>query len=223
MNKKAVIYARVSSEGDRQSTERQVEDLSKYADAAGYEVVKVGEEKASGAIVFRPVLSECIEFLKGGGADALLVTEVSRLGRTVKIVVDTLSDLTQAGVNVHVLDLGLDTVIDGRENPIASMVVTVLSLGAEMERKAIASRLNSGRDLAKKKGVRMGRPEGTSMSREDYIDKYPEVVRKLKKGTSIRDTAKICDVSPSTAARVKKMIEFILPEDQSKDLSWDSL
>ena len=46
---RAVIYARVSSTGDRQSTERQVADLTRYAAACGMEVVKVYEEKDSGA------------------------------------------------------------------------------------------------------------------------------------------------------------------------------
>ena len=67
-------------------------------------------------------------------------------------------------------------------------------------------RLNSGRERAKEKGVKMGRPEGTRMSDKDLLDKYPEVVRKLRKGLSIRDVAQLCGRSVSTVQRVKKIL-----------------
>ena len=56
--KHAAIYARVSSEGDRQNTDRQVEDLKAFAASAGLEVLRVFTEKASGASDDRPVLAE---------------------------------------------------------------------------------------------------------------------------------------------------------------------
>lgn len=115
-------------------------------------------------------------------------------------------DLTLAGVNVYVMDIDLSTLDgEGRENPVAKMVLTVLALGAEMERKLILGRLNSGRELAKKKGIRMGRPKGSSLSDEALAAKYPEVVKHLKKGkNSIREIAKLTGVSVSTIQRVKK-------------------
>ena len=123
MNKKAVIYARVSSESDRQSTTRQVDDLRAYAYRNDLELVKVFEEKASGAKDDRPVLAECVKFCLAGNAETLLVTELSRLGRTVKIIVNTLDDLTKAKVNVHIHDINLDTLQpSGEENPLASII-----------------------------------------------------------------------------------------------------
>ncbi|MBS7293214.1 MAG: helix-turn-helix domain-containing protein, partial [Bacteroidales bacterium] len=76
-----------------------------------------------------------------------------------------------------------------------------------IERKSIVSRLNSGRELAKERGVRMGRPEGSKMSDKDLLAKYPEVVRKLRKGLSIREVSKICGVSSATVQRVKKVTQ----------------
>ena len=59
-------------------------------------------------------------------------------------------ELTAAGVNTYILDLNLSTLDErGEDNPVAKMVLTVLALGAEMERKLILGRLNSGRTLAK--------------------------------------------------------------------------
>ena len=210
MSHKAVIYARVSSVGDRQSTDRQIEDLTRYAEGKGYEIVKVFQEHISGAKTNqeRGVLSECLEFCKTERPDTLMVTELSRLGRSTVEVLKAVEDLTAAGVNVFILDLNLSTLDEeGRENPVAKMVLTVLALGAEMERKLILGRLNSGRELAKKKGIRMGRPKGSSLSDEALAAKYPDVVKHLKKGkNSIREIAKLTGVSVSTIQRVKKSL-----------------
>ena len=206
--KTAVIYARVSSVSDRQSTDRQVVDLRAFAQREGIEVVGVYEEHESGAREDRPELLRCVEFLKRGECSTLLVSEISRLGRTVKGVVNTIDELTKAGVNVYVQDINLWTLLpDGSENPMAKVILTVLALGAELERKSIVSRLNSGRERAKEKGVKMGRPEGSRMSDKDLFAKYPEVVKKLRKGLSIREVSKICEVSTSTVQRVKKIIQ----------------
>ena len=205
---KAVIYARVSSIGDRQDTARQVADLKKYADASGLEVVKIFEEKASGAKDDRGVLSDCLAFLHAGGADTLLLSELSRLGRNVRKILDVTDDLTKIGINIHILDLNIDTLLpDGKENPMAKMLLTVLGLGAEIERKNIVSRLNSGRQLAIERGVQLGRPVGSGMTDEELLQKYPAVVKRLKKGLSVRDTAAACDVSTYTVQKVKKALK----------------
>ena len=210
MNQTAVIYARVSSLGDRQSTDRQIEDLTRYADAKGIEVVRIFQEHISGAKANqeRGVLSECLEFCRIERPDTLMVTELSRLGRSTVEVLKAVEDLTAAGVNVFILDLNLSTLDEeGKENPVAKMVLTVLALGAEMERKLILGRLNSGRELAKKRGVSMGRPKGSSLSDEALAAKYPDVVKHLRKGkNSIREIAKLTGVSVSTIQRVKSTL-----------------
>lgn len=204
---RAVIYARVSSAGDRQSTDRQIEDLTRYAGGKGYEIVKVFHEHISGAKSNqeRGVLSECLEFCKAEHPGTLMVTELSRLGRSTVEVLKAVEDLTAAGVSIYILDLNLSTLDErGDENPVAKMVLTVLALGAEMERKLILGRLNSGRELAKKKGVKMGRPKGSALSKEDIQTKYPEVVKHIRKGkNSIREIAKLTGLSVSTIQRVK--------------------
>ena len=193
--------------GDRQSTERQIEDLTRYAEGKGYEIINIFQEHVSGAKTNqeRGVLSECLEFCKTEHPGTLMVTELSRLGRSTVEVLKAVEDLTAAKVNVFILDLNLSTLDEeGKENPVAKMVLTVLALGAEMERKLILGRLNSGRALAKSKGVRMGRPKGSALSSDDIQAKYPEVVKHLRKGkNSIREIAKLTGVSVSTVQRVK--------------------
>lgn len=203
---KAVIYARVSSAGDRQSTDRQVADLRAFARREGIEVVGEYEEHGSGAREDRPELLRCVEFLRRGGCSILLVSEISRLGRTVKGVVNTIDELTKVGVNVYFLDINLWTLLpDGTENPMAKIILTVLALGAELERKSIVGRLNSGRERAKAKGVKMGRPYGSKMSDRNLLKKYPDVAKKLQKGLAMRDVAKLCGVSMATVQKVKKV------------------
>lgn len=126
-------------------------------------------------------------------------------------VLKAIEDLTAVKVNVFILDLNLSTLDEEkRENPVAKMVLTVLALGAEMERKLILGRLNSGRELGKRKGVKMGRPVGSSLSAEDIQKKYPEVVKHIRKGkNSIREIAKLTGVSVSTVQRVNKSMSSL--------------
>ena len=169
------------------------------------ELVAVYEEKMSGAKENRPVLTECIEYCITNKVNTLCVSEISRLGRSTKIVVNTLDELTKAGVNVYIQNLPLCTLNeDGQPNPIAKMITAVLSSFAEIERDNIKYRLNSGRELAKAKGVKMGRKNGSVKSKEQKNEEYADVIKQLRKGQSIRNTAKLCEVSISTVQRVKK-------------------
>lgn len=206
---KAVIYARVSSVGDRQDTKRQVEDLTRYAAVAELDVVAAYEEKASGAKRDREILADCLEFLKDGKADTLLVTEISRLGRSVRQVVDIVDDLTKLGINICIQQQGCCTLKpDGTPDPMTMVMISMFGAFAEMERAAIVDRLQSGRRIAKASGkVKFGRPEGSKLSDEEIIRKYPKVVKRLKNGQTVRDIAKLENLSTKTVQKVKKALE----------------
>ena len=77
-----------------------MEDLTRYAATAGLDVVKVFEEKASGAKDDREVLSDCVEFLKGGGVGTLLISELSSLARSVRKILEVKDELTTAACDV---------------------------------------------------------------------------------------------------------------------------
>ena len=83
MNTKAVIYARVSSLGERQNTDRQISDLLDYVKYQNLEISKIFEEHISGAKknVERPILFQAIDYCKQNDVSILLVSELSRLGR----------------------------------------------------------------------------------------------------------------------------------------------
>ena len=204
---KAVIYARVSSTGERQSTSRQVADLTNYASLNGLKVVEVYEEHISGAKrnEERAVLTECINYAVTNGVEVVLFSELSRCGRAVWEVLDTIRTLKDNGINAYFQKEGLSLFgADGRENPYLAVMVSVLGVCAQLERENITYRLNSGRAKYIADGGKLGRKVGSVKSKERKQEEYSKVIRSLKQGKSIRDTAKICEVSISTVQRVKK-------------------
>ena len=203
---KAVIYARVSSVGERQSTERQVADLKRYAAASGMEVVEVFEEKASGTKKDREQLAECLAFLKGGGAEHLLVTELSRLGRSLRQVLEVVDELTERGVNIYFQAQGLNTLVDGKPDATVKAMVSMFGAFAELERTTIIDRLQSGRELAKEKGVKMGRPEKSKESTEEFLTKYKKAVKRLRDGRTIREVAGEFKISTKTVQKIRKVL-----------------
>ena len=203
----AVIYARVSSTGERQSTSRQVADLSNYASLNGLDVVEVYEEHISGAKrnEERAVLTECIDYAITNRVDVVLFSELSRCGRAVWEVLDTIRTLKDNGINAYFQKEGLSLFsADGKENLYLAVMVSVLGVCAQMERENITYRLNSGRAKYIADGGRLGRKVGSVKSRERKQEEYSKVIRSLRAGKSIRDTAAICSVSISTVQRVKK-------------------
>lgn len=99
----AVIYARVSSTNDRQSTDRQVSDLNGYASKNDINVVKTFEEHISGAKrnEERPVLCECLDYCIKNKVDILLISELSRLGRNVDEVLANVKRCKDNNLNIY--------------------------------------------------------------------------------------------------------------------------
>ena len=205
--KKAVIYARVSSIGDRQSTLRQVLDLTQYATTNGMEVVEIFEEHISGAVKNeeRPVLCECLDYCIANAIDSLLISELSRLGRNVDEVLANVKRCKDNSLNIYFQKENISIFqADGSKNPFLNIFISVLGTCAEMEREAIAFRLNSGLKRYKEAGGKVGRKVGSIKTKEQKQEEYAKVLRCLKQGKSIRDTATLCAVSVSTVFRVKR-------------------
>lgn len=207
MKIKAAIYARVSSAGDRQSTDRQIADLTAYAAAMGYDLAAVHQEHVSGIKKNqeRPGLQECLEYCKNNQIGILLVSELSRLGRNALEVLATVRELQDSGINLF-LQKEQFTLLDreGKPSLFAPVMLATLATCAELERESIQFRLASGRKRYIESGGRVGRPTGTGISKEQLASKYRNLIKELRSGISIRKAAKLCDVSESTAKRVKK-------------------
>lgn len=203
----AVIYARVSSIGERQSTARQVADLTQYAAINGMAVTEIFEEHISGAVKNeeRPVLCECLNYCINNKINTLLISELSRLGRNVDEVLANVKRCKDSQLNIYFQKENISIFQpDGSKNPFLNIFISVLGTCAEMEREAIAYRLNSGLKRYKEAGGKVGRKVGSVKSKEKKQEEYARVLRNLKQGKSIRDTATICGVSISTVFRVKR-------------------
>lgn len=205
----AIIYARVSSSGaqeGRQSTERQVKALIDYAGLNGYEVEKIIEEHISGGKrnAERAGLMECLTYAKEHNTDIILFSELSRCGRQIWEVLESIKYCVDNHINVFFQKEGLMLFDGDKVNGIMAIYISCLSFCAEKERENIAFRLAQGRALAKQKGVRMGRKPGSIKTMDRLETEYSNVIRALRRGHSIRNTAKLCDVSTSTVQRVKK-------------------
>lgn len=206
MRTNAVIYARVSSSNDRQDTSRQIEDLKKYANSQEIEVVATFEEHISGAKKNeeRQVLTDCLEYCTTNSVHYLLLSELSRLGRSTLQVLRSLERLHEAKVSVYIQNLGLYTLQpNGEINPIASIMVTILAEMSNIERSNIVYRLNSGRTNYIAKGGKLGRKTGSLKTEERKREEYKEVIQLLKKGYSVRNVAKLQGIGISTVQRIK--------------------
>lgn len=206
MKANAVIYARVSSVNDRQDTARQIQDLTRYANAQEIEVVSIFEEHISGAKKNeeRQVLTDCLEYCTANPVNYLLLSELSRLGRSTLQVLRSLEILHEAKVSVYIQNLGLYTLQkDGKVNPIVSILITILAEMSNIERSNIVYRLNSGRANYIAKGGKLGRKVGSTKTEEKKREEYKEVIQLLKKGYSIRNVAKLQGLGISTVQRIK--------------------
>ena len=214
--KRAIIYARVSSSGSlesRQSTERQVIDLTDYANRNSMTISKTFEEHISGAKrnEERAVLTECIEYAISNRVDVVLFSELSRCGRAVWEVLDTIRTLKDNGINAYFQKEGLSLFSeDGRENIYLAIMISVLSSASQIERENLIFRLKSGRKVYVDKNLAttgksgLGRKVGYRKPVEKKKEEYKEALKLLKAGYPIRKVAKLTDVSESTVKRLKK-------------------
>ena len=202
----AVIYARVSSVGDRQNTDRQISDLLDYVEYQHLELSKIYEEHVSGAKknVERPVLQQAIEFCKSNRVSILLVSELSRLGRNAFEVLATVKDLIDSGVNLYMQKEQL-TLLDAEGKPtmFAPIMIATLSTCAQLERENIKFRLNSGRKLYIERGGKLGRKVGSVKTTDQKREEYRDIISYLKRGYSVRSTAKLTGKGVSTVQRIK--------------------
>ena len=205
--KTAVIFSRVSSTTDRQSTDRQVADLQTYAQNNGFKVLATYEEKISGAKKNeeRKVLQDCIEYCTTNNVDTLLTSELSRIGRSTLQVLKSLEVLHDNKVNVYIQNLSLNTLCEKKViNPLASIIITVLAEMSAIERTNIQYRLHSGRKIYIENNGILGRKKGSLKSSEKMKEEYKDAISLLRKGYSIRNTSKITGDSVSTIQRIKK-------------------
>ena len=195
MGQYAVIYARVSTTD--QSCERQVADLVSFAERGGFDVIGQFKETASGTASTRAARNEIMALVQARKIDAVLVTELSRWGRSTQDLLDTLHKL--AGWNVSVVAMsGMTFALD---SPHGRMMATLLSGIAQFERDLISERVKSGLAEAKARGRKLGRQPG-QRPKSDRL--APKVLAAVEEGRSYRWIARDLGISKNTVLTIVK-------------------
>ena len=196
MGQRAALYCRVSTAD--QSCERQERDLIAFAQRAGYAVVGIYKETGSGARMDRVERRKVIALAQRREIDAVLVTELSRWGRSTVDLLHTLEDLQAWRVSVIALNgLAFDlSTAAGR------MMATVIAGVAQFERELIQERIKSGMAAAKARGRKLGRQPGQRPKSDRLATKVISMVEEEK--LSYRIVAKRLDLSKNTVLEIMK-------------------
>jgi DNA invertase Pin-like site-specific DNA recombinase len=196
-----VKYNRVSTL--QQSGDRFAQDADKYNLTL--------LDKVSGSISFkdRPKGKEVVQLVEEGNVSDLVVEEFSRLGRNTGDVIRTLEWLEEKKVNVHVLNIGLQSRPNGKKNPVWKMISSVMSSLYEMELENIKERTTMGRAVYVQRGGKLGRPEGSNESERQFLNKEKSriILKYLNKNRTIREISKITSASNKTIIKVKRIGE----------------
>jgi len=198
------IIVRVST--SKQENSRQLHELKAVADAKGWEVAEVCEETVSGSadLEHRSGLQRALELAAAGKIKKVVVHEVSRVARRSSVAHAFVESLEAHGVSLYWHAQSIETLLpSGKRNPAAAIMLALLAEMARAEKDTLRERILSGLDEARRNGKKLGRPEGTTLDTSDLLAKHRDIVRQLKDGQSVRNTAKITGKGMSTVQRVK--------------------
>ena len=207
---KVVLLCRVSTKN--QDYTRQIQELTNYCNSVGWSIEKVFANKVSGAkkIVDRPEIQEMIKYIQDNNIDKVCVLEISRLGRNTLESLNVIQTLNDNGVCLFIKNYNLETITNGKINPVTSLICTILLEIAQMERLTIAERMESGRNRyimkCKEQGIKMGRPTTYRKSDEKMKEDYSKEITLLKKGLSLRNINSITGTSITT---IRKLYKFV--------------
>ncbi len=193
MSKRAVIYARVST--DKQTTENQLRELQQVIQRNGWELVKVYQDEGISGSKGRDGRPQFDNLLKDGVRkefDVVLAWSVDRLGRSLQDLVGFLNELHSKHIDLYLHQQGIDTT-----TPAGKALFQMMGVFAEFEKSMIQERIRSGLARAKAKGVKLGRPK-VSVKQERQIKDL------RAKGMGVRKVASTVGVGVSVVQRLDK-------------------
>ena len=160
-------YGRVST--NKQELDIQIKALKEKG------ATKIYKEKISGAKADRKELNQLLEVIKAG--DTLVVTKADRIARSLSQLETIVTELTNRGVAVHIINMGMFTA-ETMENPMTKLLFNVLGAFAEFERDMILERTQEGIQNARDKGVKFGRKSKTHNIEGALL----EAIQKVERG-----------------------------------------
>lgn len=149
--RRAAIYARVST--GSQDTENQLRALREVAERSGWAVAHTYTETASGATSRRPKLDAMLADAARRRFDVVMVWDISRLGRSLRDLLNTFEALRAVRVDLHIHQQGIDTA-----TPLGEAMMQMSGIFAQFERTLIVERTKAGIARARAQGKRIGRP-----------------------------------------------------------------
>ena len=198
-----VKYNRTSTiqqEGERFKLDKDNYDLTIFDKGVSG---KIPFSEREGGIKLTKLVNE-------GKVKEVVVEELSRLGRNTIDTLTTLKSFEEKGINVVVRGMGnLQSMIDGKKNPIWNLITSVMSSLYELERENILERTEMGRKMYVMNGGKLGRKVGSVENRKEFLqkDKTKKIVSLLEKGKSVRDISSRLGVSTKTIVKVRKYVE----------------
>jgi putative DNA-invertase from lambdoid prophage Rac len=193
---RCAIYSRVSTHD--QNCDRQIAELTSYADRCGYDVVGIYKEVGSGAKLDRQERKKIIDVSRARGIDLILVSELTRWGRSTIDLIDSLTQLQSWGVSLiaqNGFQFDLTT-------PHGKMIASIMATLAEFERDLLKERIKSGISNARARGKIFGRPKGGKTA--DNCDRI-KLLR--SQGRSIRSIAHEVGLSKTSVNKCCDRIE----------------
>lgn len=195
MVQKVAIYCRVSTSD--QSCSRQERDLVAYAELAGYQVVGIWKETASGSKHRLLQRDQILKLAQARAIDAVLVTELTRWGRSTLDLIHTLQDLAHWRVSL-IAQTGIEFSLD---TPQGKLIANIMATLAEFERDLVRERVRSGLAAAKARGVKLGRQPGQRVKADRLENK---VLLLVEQGHSYRAIARQLHLSKTTVNDIVK-------------------
>jgi putative DNA-invertase from lambdoid prophage Rac len=155
---RAAIYARVSTQDQHNAI--QIHHLKEYAKHRGWKLAVVYQDKMSGAKASRPEFDRLMADARQRSFDVVLVQKLDRFGRSLLHCITGIQELTSLGIRFIATSQGLDT---DENNPASKLFLHVLAAFAQFEREIIRERVVAGLEHARRRGVKLGRPQSVNI------------------------------------------------------------
>lgn len=187
-------YIRVST--DKQTLENQRDEIARFAKKNGITVDRWVEEIVSGKVKESDrKLGHTLKRLKKG--DTLIVSELSRLSRTLLDIMSIMHSLLEKGVILYSVKENFNLA----DNINSKVILFAFGLAAEIERELISIRTKEALATRKAKGVVLGRKTGSCPKMQMLMDKREEIMSKYSSGTKISRLSKQYGVSTGTMCK----------------------
>lgn len=202
---KAIIISRCSTNENKQDVSRQSQDLtSKYSNR--FDIIKTFEYYQSGT----KNENENDKFLKfaiDNNIQIILVTELSRISRTVIGFLNFKKICDEAKINIIIDDKNLNTLNQDKSVDLnTELILTIGASFAKMELIQTKLRLNSGRAKYVRDCGKLGRKEGSTKDNKKLLSEHADIIKFLKQGQSVRNIMKLTGKSSGTVQKIKKIV-----------------